>query len=44
MIHGTDTKSETKSDWTEGCIAVDNEVMDILWEYSKVGTQVFVFP
>lgn len=44
MIHGTDTKSETKSDWTEGCIAVDNEVMDILWEYCKVGTQVFVFP
>ncbi|NLO82505.1 MAG: L,D-transpeptidase family protein [Clostridiales bacterium] len=48
MIHGSENESAhvfvPKSDWTEGCIAVDNGVMDILWEHCKVGTQVFIFP
>ncbi len=40
MVHG----SGAKDDWTEGCIAVDNDVMDILWEYCTVGTKIFIFP
>jgi len=40
MVHG----SGSKGDWTAGCIAVDNDVMDILWEYCTVGTKIFIFP
>ena len=40
MVHG----SGAKDDWTAGCIAVDNDVMDILWEYCTVGTKIFIFP
>ena len=29
---------------TAGCIAVDNEVMDILWEYCKLGVPITVGP
>lgn len=29
---------------TAGCIAVDNEVMDVLWQYSMVGVPVTVGP
>ena len=40
MIHG----SGAKYDWTEGCVAVENDVMDILWEHCKVGTHIFIYP
>jgi hypothetical protein len=31
-------------DWTAGCISVENEVMDILWEYCPNGTVVIIDP
>ena len=40
MIHGMGIEG----DWTHGCIAVDNEVMDILWKLCPLGTQVTVMP
>ena len=40
MIHG----NGGNSDWTAGCIAVDNEVMDLLWEYCSVGTKINIYP
>ncbi len=39
MIHG----HGSSSDWTAGCIAVDNDVMDILWEHCKVGTKIDIY-
>ncbi len=40
MIHGYGSSS----DWTAGCIAVDNDVMDILWEHCPVGTAIIIKP
>lgn len=40
MIHG----HGSHSDWTAGCIAVDNEIMDILWEHCRIGTSVVIEP
>jgi hypothetical protein len=40
MIHG----HGSQSDWTAGCIAVDNDVMDILWENCGLGTTVIIEP
>jgi len=40
MIHG----HGGSRDWTAGCIAVDNEVMDILFEYCSVGTRITILP
>ena len=40
MIHG----HGSQSDWTAGCIAVDNDVMDILWEHGRMGTTVIIEP
>lgn len=40
MIHG----HGSKSDWTRGCIAVDDDIMDILWEHCKMGTVVTIYP
>jgi len=40
MIHG----HGGSRDWTAGCIAVDNEVMDILFEYCSVGTKITILP
>ena len=31
------------SDWTNGSIAVDDEVMDVLWDYCKIGTEVTIY-
>lgn len=36
MIHG----GYVKGQMTRGCVAVPNEVMDILWQYAQVGTEV----
>ncbi len=35
-IHG----GGIQGDWTEGCIAVENEVMDILWKYVSMKTPI----
>jgi len=40
MIHGMGSHS----DWTAGCIAVDNDVMDILWRYCPLRTPVTIEP
>jgi len=40
MIHGMGSSS----DWTAGCIAVDNDVMDILWRYCPLKTPVTIEP
>ncbi len=40
MIHGCGGSS----DWTLGCIAVDNDVMDMLFEYCPMGTKVTILP
>jgi len=40
MIHG----HGAASDWTAGCIAVENEVMDILFEYCPLRTKITILP
>lgn len=40
MIHG----HGAASDWTAGCIAVENEVMDILFEYCPLRTRITILP
>lgn len=40
MIHGMGSAS----DWTAGCIAVDNEVMDILWKFCPISTPILILP
>lgn len=42
MIHGQKGKLGGQCDWTTGCIAVNNDVMDILWQYCPVGTAVSI--
>jgi murein L,D-transpeptidase YafK len=50
MIHGqpNDPRKAAadpeKVDWTEGCIAVSNWVMDQLWEYVDTGTPIEIRP
>lgn len=45
MIHGSsETGIGAEWDWTAGCIAVDDEVMDILWQYCRLGTEVVIDP
>ncbi len=40
MIHGCGGSS----DWTAGCVAVDNDVMDLLFEYCPIGTKITILP
>jgi len=40
MIHGMGGDR----DWTAGCIAVDNDVMDILWDNCPTGTPLTILP
>lgn len=40
MIHGCGGSS----DWTVGCVAVDNDVMDLLFEYCPIGTKITILP
>ncbi len=40
MIHG----GGTDGDWTQGCIAVKDEVMDALWARCPLGTKVTILP
>jgi len=39
-IHGDGTGAATA--WTQGCVAVHNGVMDVLWEQVRVGTPVLI--
>ena len=39
-IHGDGTGDGTA--WTQGCVAVQNSVMDVLWERVRVGTPVLI--
>ena len=39
MIHG----HGSHSDWTEGCIAVDDDIMNILWENCKLGVAITIY-
>jgi murein L,D-transpeptidase YafK len=40
MIHG----HGGSEDWTKGCIAVDDEVMNVLWEACSIGTKIIIYP
>lgn len=40
MIHG----HGSQKDWTHGCIAVEDETMDVLWAHASLGTTVLIFP
>ena len=40
MIHG----DGSATDWTAGCIAVENDVMDILFEYCPLRTRISILP
>lgn len=40
MIHGMGGGR----DWTAGCVAVDNDVMDILWQYCPNKTPIIIKP
>ena len=40
MIHGCGGSS----DWTAGCVAVDNEVMDLLFDCCPIGTKITILP
>lgn len=42
MIHGQKGDLGGQTDWTTGCVAVNNTVMDILWKYCPVGTKVTI--
>jgi murein L,D-transpeptidase YafK len=33
-----------KTDWTEGCIAVTNAEMDEIFEWTEVGTKIYILP
>ncbi len=38
-IHG----GGSQRDWTWGCVALENQAMDILWEYCPHGTPIFIY-
>lgn len=40
MIHG----HGSHSDWTAGCVAVENDIMDILWDSCPIGTPIHIEP
>lgn len=44
MIHGQKGDQGSQTDWTRGCFAVNNEVMDMIWDYVEVGTVVEIIP
>jgi murein L,D-transpeptidase YafK len=50
MIHGTPAQDEYPDwlfeviDWTDGCIAVANDAMDVIWASVDVGTPVTIVP
>jgi L,D-peptidoglycan transpeptidase YkuD (ErfK/YbiS/YcfS/YnhG family) len=39
-IHGDGTGDATA--WTQGCVAIRNAAMDVIWDHVRVGTPVLV--
>jgi murein L,D-transpeptidase YafK len=37
-------RGQRPGDWTDGCIALDNHAIDVLWRLVDVGTPVTIFP
>ncbi len=37
-------RGQRPGDWTDGCIALDNRAIDIVWRLVDVGTPVVIFP
>lgn len=46
MIHAQPDYALTKrtGDWTNGCIAVSNHAMDIIWQLVPMGTPIHILP
>ena len=44
MVHGVEDDPDPRKNWTSGCICMENEVMDVLWEYCRIGTKVTILP
>ncbi|MFV0464581.1 MAG: murein L,D-transpeptidase family protein [Lachnospiraceae bacterium] len=44
MIHGQKGDLGSQSDWTTGCIALNNEDIDSLWDQVELGTIVIIKP
>ena len=50
MIHGYPPEAKTNpakygdQDWTDGCIALQNEDMDIVWSFVDDGTPIEIWP
>lgn len=44
MIHGQKGDLGSQSDWTTGCIAMDNDAIDAIWDQVEVGTKVTINP
>ena len=44
MIHGQKGDLGSQSNWTTGCIAVNNEDIDAIWPLTQVGTKVTIKP
>ena len=40
MLHGRGSQS----DWTAGCIALDDEDMDVIWKHVKMGAKIVIEP
>ena len=40
MIHG----GGVQSDWTAGCIALDDRDMNMVWDHAPLGTEILVLP
>lgn len=44
FIHGTPRRYANRDDWTAGCIAVSNRVMDVLFYAVPEGTRIHIAP
>ena len=44
MIHGLKDGEQREDDWTQGCIAVTNQVMDEIWGLVPDGTVIVIEP
>jgi lipoprotein-anchoring transpeptidase ErfK/SrfK len=44
FIHGTPDPALLGRDWTNGCIAVSNDDMDLIWQLVPDGTPITIRP
>ena len=44
FIHGGPRRPTDKRDWTEGCIAVTDEEIEIIYSMVKPGTTIYILP